>query len=66
MLPPVLAGTVRLFVVVIGGLWLTSMEAPVWSLFALVGVSMVAFGLAVAAAVYFTRWGPLPVDMKAT
>ncbi len=65
MLPPVLAGTVRLFVVVVGGLWLTSMEAPVWSLFALVGVSMVAFGLAVASAVYLTSWGAHSAGAKA-
>ena len=35
-------------------------EAPVWSLFALVGASMTAFGLAVAAAVYLTSWGSEP------
>jgi Na+-driven multidrug efflux pump len=54
---PVLAGTVRLLMVAIGGFWLAAMDAPAWSLFALVGASMAAFGLAVAAAVYLTPWG---------
>jgi Na+-driven multidrug efflux pump len=54
---PVLAGTVRLALVAIGGFWLALIGAPVWSLFALVGASMAAFGLAVAAAVYLTPWG---------
>jgi Na+-driven multidrug efflux pump len=56
VLPPVLAGTVRLFVIAIGGMWLAASAAPVWSLFALVGASMAAFGLGVAAAVYLTPW----------
>ena len=56
--PPVLAGTVRLFVVALGGWWLASTDAPVWSLFALVGLAMAAFGLCVAAAVSLTKWGP--------
>ena len=55
---PVLAGTVRLLVVALGGWWLAASSAPVWSLFALVAASMAAFGLCVAAAVYLTRWGP--------
>jgi putative MATE family efflux protein len=54
--PPVLAGTVRLLVVALGGWWLAATGAPVWSLFALVGVSMAAFGLSVATAVYLTPW----------
>ena len=36
--------------------------APVWALFALVGASMLAFGLGVAAAVYLTPWGPRGAD----
>jgi putative MATE family efflux protein len=58
--PPVLAGTVRLVVVALGGWWLAATGAPVWGLFAVVGVSMAAFGLSVAAAVYLTPWGPRP------
>jgi putative MATE family efflux protein len=57
VLPPVLAGTVRLLVVVLGGLWLAANDAPVWVLFAVVGIAMTAFGLSVAAAVYLTPWG---------
>ena len=57
VLPPVLAGTVRLLVVAIGGTLLAASEAPAWSLFALIGGSMAAFGLGVAAAVYLTPWG---------
>jgi putative MATE family efflux protein len=54
---PVLAGTVRLFVIAVGGFWLAMSEAPLWSLFALVAASMAAFGLSVTAAVYLTPWG---------
>jgi putative MATE family efflux protein len=53
---PVLAGAVRLLVIAAGGVWLAAVDAPVWSLFALVGASMAAFGLSVAAAVYMTPW----------
>jgi putative MATE family efflux protein len=56
ILSPVLAGTIRLAMIAIGGLLLTLADAPAWSLFALVGASMTAFGLAVAAAVYLTPW----------
>jgi Na+-driven multidrug efflux pump len=56
VLAPVLAGTVRLLIVALGGWWLTASAAPAWSLFALVGASMVAFGLCVAAAVHLTSW----------
>jgi Na+-driven multidrug efflux pump len=53
---PVLAGTVRLLLILVGGVWLAASGAPVWTLFALVGASMVAFGLSVAAATHLTRW----------
>jgi Na+-driven multidrug efflux pump len=54
---PVLASTVRLLIVGIGGWWLASSGAPAWTLFALVAVAMVMFGLSTAASVKFTRWG---------
>jgi putative MATE family efflux protein len=57
VLAPVLAGTVRLAVIALGGWALVANAAPAWGLFALVGVSMAAFGLSVAAAVYLTPWG---------
>jgi putative MATE family efflux protein len=54
---PVLASTVRLLTVAIGGWWLVSSDAPAWTLFALVGGAMVVFGLTTAASVRLTRWG---------
>jgi Na+-driven multidrug efflux pump len=56
VLSPVLAGTVRLIVIALGGWALAAYAAPAWSLFALVAASMVAFGLSVAAAVHLTPW----------
>jgi Na+-driven multidrug efflux pump len=54
---PVLASTLRLTIVAVGGWWLASSDAPAWVLFALVGAAMTAFGLSTAAAVGLTRWG---------
>ena len=48
---------VRLVVIALGGWWLAAIAAPAWAIFALVSVSMVAYGAATAAAVYFTPWG---------
>lgn len=56
ILNPVLAATVRLIVIAAGGAVLASAAAPAWMLFALVGLSMLAYGAATAAAVYFTPW----------
>ncbi len=53
---PVLTATIRLVLVAVGGWWLTQIGAPVWTLFALAGVAMAAYGLATAATVYFTDW----------
>jgi putative MATE family efflux protein len=54
---PVLAGTLRLLMVGLGGWWLASIDAPAWTLFALVGAAMVVFGLATALSIRLTRWG---------
>src|SRR5882762_10239155 len=54
---PVLASTVRLLMVGIGGYWLVSIDAPAWTLFALVGAAMIVFGLSTAASIRLTRWG---------
>jgi MATE family, multidrug efflux pump len=54
---PVLASTIRLVTVAIGGWWLASIDAPAWTLFALVGGAMVVFGLSTAASIWLTRWG---------
>lgn len=56
VLGPVLAATVRLLVIAVGGTLLGLADAPLWTLFALVALSMVAYGLATAAAVRFTQW----------
>jgi Na+-driven multidrug efflux pump len=54
---PVLASTLRLTIVALGGWWLATSDAPAWALFALVGAAMTVFGLTTAAAVGLTRWG---------
>ena len=54
---PVLAYSARLAMVAIGGWWLASIEAPAWTLFALVGAAMVVLGLGTAASVRFSHWG---------
>lgn len=56
ILGPVLASSVRLAVIALGGWWLASTAAPTWMIFALVSLSMVAYGAATAAAVRFTSW----------
>ena len=53
---PVLASTLRLVMVGIGGWWLASIHAPAWTLFALVGAAMIAFGLSTAASICLTHW----------
>ena len=60
MLGPVLAGTVRLVMIAIGGWWLATTDAPQWTMFALVGAAMVVYGVAMALAVYWTSWAPRP------
>jgi putative MATE family efflux protein len=54
---PVLAGTLRLAVIIAGGWILTRMQAPDWAFFALVPAAMAAYGLATAFAVWRTHWG---------
>ena len=53
---PVLASTLRLVMVGIGGWWLASIHAPAWTLFALVGAAIIAFGLSTAASIRLTHW----------
>jgi Na+-driven multidrug efflux pump len=57
VLGPVLAATVRLAVIVVGGWLLAAGSTPLWTLFALVAASMLAYGLATAGSVYVTSWG---------
>lgn len=56
VLGPVLASTLRFALVLAGGLALLALGAPAWTLFALVGVGMVVYGLATAWAVRITPW----------
>ncbi|MCP4618002.1 MAG: MATE family efflux transporter [Bradyrhizobium sp.] len=53
---PVLAGTIRLLMVAVGGWWLAASGAPAWTLFALVGAAMVVFGVSTALSVRLARW----------
>lgn len=62
---PLLAGTARLAVVLTGGVILVMMEAPAWTLFALVALGMVVMGGLTAAFVWFTPWGPRPLAAAA-
>lgn len=54
---PVIAGTVRLLMVLGGGWWLASSGAGLWTLFALVGASMTAYGVLTVLAIRATAWG---------
>jgi putative MATE family efflux protein len=57
VLGPVLASTLRLLLVAAGGVWVAHSGLGVTALFTLVGASMTIYGLATAAAIFFTRWG---------
>jgi hypothetical protein len=48
----------RLVLIAIAGAWLAIHAAGASALFALIGVAMAVYGLATAAAVRFTSWGP--------
>ena len=54
---PVLAGTLRLLLVAVGGWMLAQAQAPAWTIFALVAAAMVVYGLATAVAVRVADWG---------
>lgn len=56
ILGPVLAATVRLLFVLIGGWGLTQTQGEPWTIFALAGSSMVAYGMSTVLAVSMTRW----------
>ncbi len=57
ILGPVLGGTVRLAVVLVGGLLLLGPDATYARLSLLVAVGMLAYGAATALFVWMTRWG---------
>lgn len=54
---PVIAGTLRLAVVAAGGALLAFLNAPVWMIFALVGLGMSAYGVSTVLFVKHTPWG---------
>lgn len=56
VLGPVLAGTLRLVIVALGGWWLATSAAPVWTLFALAGGAMIVYGIATGLMVKVARW----------
>lgn len=57
MLWPVLAGSIRLLVIAVGGWWLARSQAPAWSVFALAGAALAAYGIATVLSVYWVSWG---------
>jgi putative MATE family efflux protein len=54
---PVLAGSVRLAVIVLGGWWLMTSPTQAWHVFALAGAALAAYGGATFLAVYLVPWG---------
>jgi putative MATE family efflux protein len=56
-LGPVLAGTLRLLFVAVGGFLLAWTHAPAWTIFALVGAGMAVYGLSSVLIVRHTKWG---------
>jgi putative MATE family efflux protein len=55
---PVIAGTLRLLVVAVGGGLLALWQSPAWMVFALVGAGMAVYGLGTVLIVRSTAWGP--------
>ena len=53
---PVLAGTLRLVLVTVGGFMLVAQGAPVQDMFALIGLAMLAYGVATGLGVYLVSW----------
>jgi putative MATE family efflux protein len=56
VLGPVIAGTLRLVIVALGGWILATNNTPEWTIFALIGAAMVIYGATTALAVYVVRW----------
>ena len=54
---PVLAGTLRLVVIALGGWALAAANAASWTIFALVALGMAAYGAASVIAVRYANWG---------
>ena len=56
LIGPILAGTVRLVLVIAGGIWLTQNNGSVTQMFGLIGLGMVSYGVLTAIAVWKTNW----------
>jgi putative MATE family efflux protein len=56
-LGPVIAGTLRLLFVAVGGFLLDWLQAPAWNIFELVGLGMAVYGLSTLLIVRSTDWG---------
>ena len=56
MAGPVLAATLRLLLVAVGGSWLVAHGTSAWQLFALSAAAMVLYGSSCAAALKLDRW----------
>ena len=54
---PVLAGTLRLVLIALGGGILAAAHTPPWTIFALVALGMAAYGIASVVAVRYSIWG---------
>jgi hypothetical protein len=54
---PVLAGTLWLVVIALGGWSLAAAIAPSWTIFALIALGMAAYGAASVIAVRYANWG---------
>lgn len=54
---PVLAGTLRLLLVAVGGWLLVQYGAPVWTMFALISAAMLLYGVVTALFMVYGRWG---------
>lgn len=64
ILGPVLAQSVRLLVVAVGGWWLVNHGGRAEDFFVLVGVSLTSYGLATAFAVWQVNWEPAHVQAR--
>ena len=54
---PVLAGTLRLVLVAVGGWLLARATAPAWTIFALIALGMAAYGAAMIVSMRLSNWG---------
>lgn len=56
LLGPVMAGTVRLIMISVGGLWLTQNNGSVEQMFGLIALGMTSYGVLTALSVWKTNW----------